>query len=403
MQDRGRLLLLLGVFCLWSLWGPPCLAQPDCAPTILLQGDAPKELSLLLNQRGIQTKPTPSCPATKVKLSRTPQGLLVEIEDPQGRKSQRTVSTIEAAAAVIQSWTSADLSDPLMFRQITPKAPEVHWSTQEEVLPRAFSFEEEVSLFVSSRALEPHEERSLSLSFLGEVGVGVDTSRMLQYGSRVGASWKQGPVRIGLFSRFARPTTQSLQYDPCNDPNSLALCQASAKALSDPASCTVDTNNDGIIDNSDCQNNTNPGDPNDPCAPNADGSIPPNCPTVPGCDPATGTNCACTTDTNGDNLITDEDCGASPPRSSAYALGFGTDISVPISLGKVFLSPAFEVSAMYAPESLVSLQTGVSLTASTKLGERLALDLRIALNRPLQDSAALFTALGFHWEGASWP
>lgn len=100
--------------------------------------------------------------------------------------------------------------------------------------------------------------------------------------------------------------------DPCNNPRNLILCDNPDEDPNDPTDCNVDTNNDGVIDENDC--NTDPGDPTDPCdpvdpcEPNADGSLPPNCNPDPGCDPATGANCGCDVDTNNDGIIDNSDC-----------------------------------------------------------------------------------------------
>jgi hypothetical protein len=116
------------------------------------------------------------------------------------------------------------------------------------------------------------------------------------------------PIKPGEPSDPCAPNADGTIEDNCVPPP----CGCEDPSCNDgpEKECNVDTNNDGIIDGSDCGGDpTNPGDP---CAPNADGSIDPNCNP---CTPDANGNCVpskCFEDTNGDNIIDDSDCSGEP-------------------------------------------------------------------------------------------
>jgi hypothetical protein len=370
MPTKKRIFLLWSALIITSAWAPLCLADSTCAPSVSISGDNQAKLKTLLAKRGIQTEDK-NCGVTKAKLTETKNGFLLEIEDAQGRKSQHEVSSLEAAATLIESWSRQDLSEPLLFRRFPKKAPEISWNKQDEAIPYAFVQEERPDFSFESKVLNEPSISSLSLSFLG--GVGVNSARGTQYNSQLGVAMQRGMFRLGVFSRLSKP----------NNPNSAQLAKS---ALNNPSSCTVDTNNDGLIDDSDC---IDPSKPGDPCAPNANGSIDPSCINNP--------NPVCSQDTNGDNIIDVSDC-APTKGSLGYSLGLGADVSMPLAVGSVLLTPGLELGAAYNTNTLVSLRGGLSLTASAQVKEHLALDLRVALDSPLQGATYLWTGLGFHWE-----
>ena len=83
----------------------------SCPPTAVITGDADvvQSLGAALEQLGVSVETAPSCPAVQVNVVRDPAGLRVSIKDTEGRRSQRMISDVETAAAVIDSWIRPDL------------------------------------------------------------------------------------------------------------------------------------------------------------------------------------------------------------------------------------------------------------------------------------------------------
>jgi hypothetical protein len=227
---------------------------------------------------------------------------------------------------------------------------------------------------VSSLSLSaPAVPSAFSFSVLG--GVGVDDARDVQYDSQLGVSLQRGRLQVGLFSRLSVPNQGGIQ--------------SAKRGLQNDPVCNIDTNNDGVIDASDCDNPSNPGDPTDPCAPDANGVVGPNCPAVTDC----------TVDTNGDNIIDDSDCKSTTPNNaSSYSLSVGADVAVPFVVGSFSVTPGLSLRAAHRAEDSLSLRGGVSLTTSTKVHQNLSLDLRLSLDSTRSGATFLSTGLGFHWQ-----
>lgn len=114
----SMLVLVLGTTCLGRLaWAEPALpAVLDGDPALVASvgGD--------LAQRGIATTAPPDSEVVRVRLAQEPQGIVVDLHDPQGREEERTVASAQTAAALIESWTRQEIADPLLAPR---RAPEV--------------------------------------------------------------------------------------------------------------------------------------------------------------------------------------------------------------------------------------------------------------------------------------
>jgi hypothetical protein len=368
MANQQRIFLFWSILYFGFAWSPLCLADEVCASAVIVTGEPQAQLGSLLANRGIQTKADPHCPITKAHLTKTPEGFLLEIEDAQGRKSKREVSSLEAAATLIESWSREDLSEPLLLRKLpSKKAPAVYWSLQQESLPYAFAQTESSILPIQTLPLSNPATSMLSLSFLGGVGVNVNNARKLRYMSQLGVALQRKHIQVGLFSYLSK----FQNIDPTQ----------TAKHIG----CNVDANGDGVINRKDCQTTVS-----SPLA---------LCTETPGAPP--GSDCpspstTCTVDSNGDQRITNSDC-ASTIEKAPLALGLGAEVSVPIAFGPVRLLPGLELSTTRKTNSDIHLRGGLNLTTSIQLKDLLALDLRISLARALYGSAILTTGLGFHW------
>ncbi len=61
------------------------------------------------------------CVPVRATISPGDHTLLVTIVDAQGRRSEREVGSLEAAAALVESWARTDVPDPLLSRRATPR------------------------------------------------------------------------------------------------------------------------------------------------------------------------------------------------------------------------------------------------------------------------------------------
>jgi hypothetical protein len=353
MANQQRIFLFWSMLYFGIAWAPLCFADETCASAVIIVGDPQAQLTTLLTNRGIQTKTSPNCPATKARLIETPQGFLLEIEDAQGRKSKREVSSLEAAATLIESWSRQDLSEPLLFRKLPPKkAPEVYWSIQRESLPYAFVQSESPTLPMQVLPLSTPTATVLSLSFLGGVGVNVNNAHKLRYISQLGIALQRKHLQVGLFSHLSKFQNTDLVQ--------------TAKSIS----CHIDTNSDGVISQEDCQPTGNPSAPLALCI------------EEPGRPPGASCPPPSTTPTT---------------EKAPFALGLGAEVSVPVALGPVRLMPGLELGTTRKTNGEFLLNGGLNLTTSMQLKDLLALDLRLSLVRALSSSTILTTGLGFHW------
>ena len=99
--------------------------ERECPPAAVLEGEGAtrEHLALELEQRGITGAPPRGCPAVRVLVSDSGGAILVAMLDPQGRSAERLTASRGVAAALIESWSRADLSEPLLQMPEPPVAP----------------------------------------------------------------------------------------------------------------------------------------------------------------------------------------------------------------------------------------------------------------------------------------
>jgi hypothetical protein len=86
-------------------------ARAQCRPTAVPQGD-PQLVSLLrerLTANGIETQPSPSCPAVRVIVAQRGQQVHLRVTDAYERLGEREVQDVATAAAIIESWTLQEI------------------------------------------------------------------------------------------------------------------------------------------------------------------------------------------------------------------------------------------------------------------------------------------------------
>ncbi len=69
-------------------------------------------VSRRLTQHGVATAPGDGCAAIRVQVARGAGVILLDIEDPYGRRSRRQVSNAEAASTIIETWLRPALDAP---------------------------------------------------------------------------------------------------------------------------------------------------------------------------------------------------------------------------------------------------------------------------------------------------
>jgi hypothetical protein len=97
-----------------SLRRPASAAPVPCVPAIELSAEAPiqQEIAQALERRGLSLGGAQSCGVVRASVLGHGALLLVEIEDPNGRTSARTVTSAETVASLIESWVRTDLTAP---------------------------------------------------------------------------------------------------------------------------------------------------------------------------------------------------------------------------------------------------------------------------------------------------
>jgi len=112
---RGRLLSLAIVLATREASaGEPCLATAVIERGGEGDGALVDSLEAALRGRGIETAATAECPAARVRIARRGTTIAVSVVDPDGRRSERSLATLDAAASLIESWARQDLNAPLL-------------------------------------------------------------------------------------------------------------------------------------------------------------------------------------------------------------------------------------------------------------------------------------------------
>jgi len=180
---------------------PPRADSESCPPIATVEGDPAEAAALeqVLRADGIETAPMGACPGVRAHVARRGEGISVFIEDADGRSSVREVGTVEAAAALVESWARRDLSFAALEARLAEPGPT---APAGEIAAKGTTPAPQT---VAPPVQPPVEERSrFRVGIAAEVSGGFDGSTW--FGGRLGGCVRLGPACVGLTGRAA--------YDP---------------------------------------------------------------------------------------------------------------------------------------------------------------------------------------------
>ena len=188
------------LFLACTLFAPRADSE-SCPPIATVEGDPAEAAALeqVLRGDGLETSPMGACPAVRVHVARRGDAISVFIEDADGRSSAREVGTVEAAAALVESWARRDLSFADLEGRLGapgPAAAGAEAATTGTTPPPPTGGTPESA---------PEASRSVfRVGLAAEASGGFDGSAW--FGGRLGGCVRLGPACVGLTGRAA--------YDP---------------------------------------------------------------------------------------------------------------------------------------------------------------------------------------------
>jgi hypothetical protein len=155
----------------------------ECRATAVLEGDGVlvDSIDAALTRRGIATSAAADCPAATARIERRGTAVAVIVTDPNGRRSERTLADLDAAASLIESWARQDMNAAALIGWVEPPPAE----------PR-----------VDASVVTPAPPRSrdpLSIAAGGETSFGFDGTSWI--GARASACVRIGPLCAGASGR----------------------------------------------------------------------------------------------------------------------------------------------------------------------------------------------------------
>jgi hypothetical protein len=160
----------------------------ECPATAVLEGEGAlvDSIDAQLARRGIATTPTADCPVAKARIERRGTAVTVIVTDPNGRRSERALADLDAAASLIESWARQDMNAAALLGWTEP-APVVI-EPVDTVVTR-------VPITLTTRARDP-----VTLVAAGEASAGFDGTSWI--GARATACVRIGPVCAGATARM---------------------------------------------------------------------------------------------------------------------------------------------------------------------------------------------------------
>ena len=201
LEQARRYIATIVVYLAITVGGAPAVMASECPPSAVVEG-APtliEPIRELLEARGVRRETPPGCPVVRAAVAENDAMLTVEIEDGSGRLSQRTVSSTETAAALIESWARDDLSSPFLEPRVVdeplPDEGEARAQPTPEKLASAES-EQEVSPRGAGTALRVLLDGEATASWDGGTW----------FGGKAGIGFGLGRIIIGGVFRFSIDT-----------------------------------------------------------------------------------------------------------------------------------------------------------------------------------------------------
>ena len=166
-----------------------------CPPAAVVAGASADDVGRILEQRGVAA-PREGCPAVTASIHATAAGLTVNIVDVAGRSVERSASTAEAAATVVESWARDDVALSLF----TPPATTAASATVNA--PRVLALRETPTLNTARDVVAPAPVTPwIRLDVGADTGVALDGS--VWPGAAAGACFQFGAVCAGAFAHAA--------------------------------------------------------------------------------------------------------------------------------------------------------------------------------------------------------
>jgi hypothetical protein len=163
-----------------------------CGPSASVQGpdDVVTSIRHTLRARGIAIDSLDGCPSVRTTVTRTTSGLRVTVEDPYGRKSERTVAEADAAATIIESWARTEDEAALLAARDWPRAQRTaDAAAKNDDGPDA----------LRSTVVPAPAGRALGVSVSAETSLANDGS--IWFGAGITACVRLGPACTGIFAR----------------------------------------------------------------------------------------------------------------------------------------------------------------------------------------------------------
>ncbi len=166
---------------------------PSCAPAAVLTGAAEVARSVAreLASRGIHLDAPAGCPRVRAKVGRRDDGILLDVEDGYGRRSERIVSEPATAAILIESWARTELTGQLL----APPA------SRAAVVLDHQSVQVEGATSQSGPRASGRQAPNAQLLLAAEVSGGMDSS--IWYGASVAGCVRFGALCAGALARVA--------------------------------------------------------------------------------------------------------------------------------------------------------------------------------------------------------
>lgn len=172
------------------------LSEPACPPIVQLEGDSAltAPIALALREHGIQLASQVGCPVIRAQIERRGALLAVRLLE-EVQHVDRTVTDLQIATTVIESWVRSDISAPLLA-SLMPKVPELPAPPMASPSP------------VSPPPAPPPHRTRFAVELLPEAGV--DVAAAGWFGGSLRACTRVGLFCLGVTTRLAAavPVTQ---------------------------------------------------------------------------------------------------------------------------------------------------------------------------------------------------
>jgi hypothetical protein len=179
----------------------PRLAVADeCSASAVVEGDdaVADPVRETLGRRGIVTSAEAGCVPTRARIERTTTGFVIQLVDPDGRRSERTLADLDASATLIESWARRDINSAALLGWTVEALPP-------EPPPLAPS-EAPGSIAASS---SPRASTPWPIALSAAAEGGFDFTGDQWNGGRATACMRVGPTCIGALGRLSAGDARS--------------------------------------------------------------------------------------------------------------------------------------------------------------------------------------------------